>query len=80
MATFLLRWNPEISSFKEKDLTRLIERYPFVSLNWSVWDYWKASMWDDFFMMRVSNDRPGIMMKGRFSSYPKKGIDWTGIS
>ncbi len=42
MATFLLRWNPAISSVKDSDFKRMRERYPFVALNWSIWDYRQA--------------------------------------
>lgn len=78
MNTFLLRWNPAISSFKEEDLIHLTEHYPFVSLNWSVYDYLHASACDRFYMMRIDNDFPGIIMGGRFSSNPWKGEDWSG--
>ncbi|MCM1474958.1 MAG: hypothetical protein NC036_01770 [Muribaculaceae bacterium] len=78
MNTFLLRWNPAISSFKNENLKYLIEHYPFATLNWSVYDYLQANAWDRFYMMRVGDDCPGIIMGGRFSSNPLKAEDWSG--
>ncbi|MCM1517329.1 MAG: hypothetical protein NC117_01630 [Pseudoflavonifractor sp.] len=78
MNTFLLRWNPAISSFDDKDLMHLIEYYPFAPLNWSIWDYHMANAGDSFYMMRVGDNLPGIMMSGCFSSNPRKAQDWSG--
>lgn len=78
MKTFLLRWNPAISSFKEEDLKHLVKHYPFAPLNWSVYDYQQANAWDSFYMMRVGDNCPGIIMSGCFSSNPKKAQDWSG--
>lgn len=78
MNTFLLRWNPAISSFKNENLKYLIEHYPFAHVNWSVYDYQHTNIWDRFYMMRVGDDCPGIIMGGRFSSNPQKAEDWSG--
>lgn len=37
--TFLLRWNPEISSCKESDWIRMCKQFPYAETNWSVNEY-----------------------------------------
>ena len=36
--TFLLRWNPEISSCKESDWIRMCKQFPYAETNWSVYE------------------------------------------
>lgn len=76
--TFLLRWNPEISSVSNADWTRMCRRYPYLSTNWSVHDYTAVGKYDQFYMMRVDGAHPGIVMKGRLKSLPYTGKDWAG--
>jgi hypothetical protein len=78
MSTFILKWNPAISSFKMSDSIRLCKSYPFVRLNWSIWDYENAKKGDSFYMLRVGEGNIGIVMSGVFSSDPKRGRDWSG--
>ena len=92
MNTFLLLWNPAISSytidrceeefdFKEATLGDFIddEQYFPWDLNWSVWEWDKARKGDRFFMLRVGEGQPnGIVMSGRFSSNPYVDEDWSG--
>ena len=84
MNTFLLLWNPAISSytidrceeefdFKEATLGDFIddEQYFSWDLNWSIMEWEKAHKGDRFFMLRVGEGQPnGIVMSGRFSSNP----------
>ena len=71
MNTFLLLWNPAISSytidrceeefdFKEATLGDFIddEQYFPWDLNWSVWEWDKARKGDRFFMLRVGENQP----------------------
>lgn len=76
MATFLLRWNPAISSVTEDGFRRMVEHFPFCEMDWSVHDFAQADQGDTFYMMRVGDDRPGIVMRGVFSSTPKRAADW----
>lgn len=78
--TFLLRWNPEISSCKEEDWIQMCRQFPYASTNWSIYDYQLADRYDQFYMMRVDSRHPGIVMKGRFQSFPYSGKDWAGTN
>lgn len=88
MNTFILKWNPAISSYtleqfaddfqfgKKKDV--LVNESPW-RFNWSVWEHEKAHEGDRFFMVRVG-DGPGngVVMSGSFDSEPYEGEDWSG--
>lgn len=80
MKTFILFWNPAISSYKlddfQRELEELINRYN--NMNWSVWEYEKACAGDCFFMVRCGNGNTGICMSGYFSSDPYRDEDWSG--
>lgn len=78
MSTFILKWNPAISSFKMDDCKRMCRDFPFGHLNWSVWDFENANQYDDFYMLRVGEGNVGIVMKGTFASRPYRGSDWSG--
>ncbi len=77
---FLMRWNPAISSFKEKDFEDCVknqERGRF-HLKWSIYDWEKARRGDTFYMLRVGDDKAGIVFRGFFLSDPYTGEDWAG--
>lgn len=78
MATFILKWNPAISSFTMEDCKRLCELFPFGKLNWSVWEHDKVQSCDNFYMVRVGDGVNGIVMRGMFASKPSRGSDWSG--
>jgi hypothetical protein len=78
MNTFILKWNPAISSVTMDAYKRLCRNYPFVDLNWSVWDYEHAKQDDRFYLLRVGDGITGIVMNGHFSSQPQLGEDWSG--
>ena len=80
MKTFILFWNPAISSYKLDDFQRELEEMTeyYNNMNWSVWEYEKASAGDRFFMVRCGNGKTGICMSGYFSSNPYKDEDWSG--
>ena len=46
--------------------------------NWSVWDWRSARSGDNFYMVRCSGERNGIVMKGFFTSDPYEADDWSG--
>lgn len=81
--TFLLKWNPAISSYT---LGRLDDDISEWALNnwcnddfdWSVHEWQKAHKGDRFFMVRVGEGNTGIFAAGRFISDPYKGEDWSG--
>ena len=76
--TFILKWNPEISSVRT-DLWHFWKQHQnFVEANWSVWDHRRAQVGDRFFMVKVGNGITGIVMEGSFASNPVLGEDWSG--
>lgn len=88
MNTFILKWNPAISSYGmdrfDDDFhfgwkKKIIED-PFTwEFNWSVWDHDKAHKGDRFFMVRVGDgENNGIVMSGTFCSEPYQSEDWSG--
>lgn len=80
MKTFILFWNPAISSYKLDDFQRELEEMTedYNNMNWSIWEHDKAHAGDRFFMVRCGNGKTGICMSGYFSSDPYKGEDWSG--
>ena len=91
MNTFLLLWNPAISSYTidrcEEEFNFEDVLFDFIDdednfpwdLNWSVWEWEKARDGDRFFMLRVGEGQPnGILMSGKFSSNPYVDDDWSG--
>lgn len=76
--TFILMWNPVISSVTLEDhndtvATMLTEYY-----NWSVWEHEKAKCGDRFFLIRVGEGNTAIVMSGVFDSNPYEAGDWSG--
>lgn len=56
MATFVLFWNPAISSFKMEDYRRFFSARPEAyGFNWSIWEHDKACDGDRFVMVRCKN-------------------------
>lgn len=78
--TYLLRWNPTISSFKLDDYRDVLSKYPdgFSGLNWSVYEWEEAHKGDHFYMLRTGDDKAGIVFRGVFISDPYPGEDWAG--
>lgn len=75
--TFILRWNPAISSFKMDRFRKIIPRMQAAGLNWSVREYEKARMGDRFYMVCHGPRYPkGIVMSGIFTSNPYRDKDW----
>ncbi len=77
--TYLLRWNPAISSFKLDDYRQASEECPDgFCFNWSVYEWEEAHLGDRFFMLRTGDDHAGIVFRGVFTSEPYTGDDWAG--
>ena len=77
--TYLLRWNPAISSYTLNDYRNDMEEYPdgFRS-NWSIYEWEEAHKGDRFFMLRTGDDKAGIVYRGEFLCDPYEGDDWAG--
>ena len=78
--TYLLRWNPTISSFKLDDYRDVLSKYPdgFSGMNWSVYEWEEAHKGDRYYMLRTDDDKAGIVFHGIFTSEPYPGEDWAG--
>ena len=78
--TYLMRWNPAISSFTEKDLEECVENqvHGMFRLNWSIYEWQEARRGDFFYMMRTGDDKAGIVFCGQFLSDPYPADDWAG--
>lgn len=83
MKTFILMWNPAISSytwdrFKDDQKDMCEEGWGEGVGNWSVWDHEYAEEGDRFFMVKVGEGKTGIVMAGTFCSDPYEDEDWSG--
>ncbi|MBQ3636639.1 MAG: hypothetical protein II951_13640 [Bacteroidales bacterium] len=77
--TYLLRWNPGISSFKIETYKMLTKKYPEgFKMNWSVYEWEEAKEGDRYYMLRTGDDKAGIVWAGEFLSDPYEGEDWAG--
>ena len=80
--TFLLRWNPAISSYTmdrlNDDMEEWSNGYWDDDFDWSIYEWQKARCGDRFFMVRVGEGKTGIFAAGRFTSNPLQGEDWAG--
>ena len=80
--TFILRWNPAISSYTMARLDSDMEDWAKGYWNeddfdWSIYEWQKAHRGDRFIMVRVGDGNTGIMAAGRFTSEPYKGEEST---
>jgi len=76
--SYLMRWNPSVSSFTEKDFKECVENmvHGMFRMNWSIYEWEEARRGDLFFMMRTGDDKAGIVFTGQFISDPYPGDDW----
>lgn len=78
--TFILKWNPAISTYTMEQLDGDMEEWAdgFWSedFDWSVCEWQKARKGDRFFMVRVGEGNTGLFAAGRFISEPYKAEDW----
>lgn len=77
MSTFILFWNPAISSYTMEQMQNDLANWTHVK-NWSVWRHRDAHKGDRFFMVRCGEGYTGICMSGHFDSEPYRGVDWSG--
>lgn len=76
--TFVLMWNPAISSVTMEDHNESIPNIMTEHFNWSVYEYQEAKKGDRFVMVRCGEGKTGIVMSGIFDSNPYQGGDWSG--
>lgn len=78
--TYILRWNPTISSFKLEHYRKACAYPDGFSMNWSIYEWEKAKKGDRFYMERLGDDGKGIVFRGQFTSDPYLSEDWAGTS
>lgn len=77
--TYLLRWNPTISSFKIEHYRQAMKDRPDgFGFDWSVYEWEEAHEGDRYYMLRTGDDKAGIVFHGVFTSEPYEGEDWAG--
>lgn len=76
--TYVLMWNPAISSMKLEDHIESIPDIMTEHFNWSVYEYKNARKGDRFVMVRCGEGKTGIVMSGVFDSNPYQAGDWSG--
>lgn len=78
--TFLLRWNPSISSYTLERYRENLKQYgKDFCMDWSVWQWEDARKGDLFYMLREGDGiNSGIVFRGVFVSDPYEGDDWAG--
>ena len=78
--TYLMRWNPSISSFTEKNYEECVAKMKngMFFMNWSIREWEEARRGDLFYIMRVGDDKAGIVFNGQFLSDPYPADDWAG--
>ncbi|MBP5175163.1 MAG: hypothetical protein ILP07_04520 [Treponema sp.] len=79
MNTFILRWNPAISSYKmaeHKNVCRQIKEKEPVLYNWSIREWQELHAGDAFVLLQVGTDNDGIAMIGKFISEPYEANSW----
>ena len=78
-STFILMWNPSISSVNEDGFVESMIDMFEGWFNWSVFEWQKAKMGDRFYLIRVGEgNKNGVVMAGIFGSQPYKSDDWSG--
>lgn len=80
MNTYILRWNPTVSSYKKKshlDLISHLKKGQVPSqFDWSVRE-WENLKKDDFFILQhVGTENDGIAMIGKFAGECEEGDSW----
>ena len=77
---YLMRWNPSISSFKERDYKECVENmvHGMFRMNWSIYEWEEARRGDYFYMLRTGDYKAGIVFSGQFITDPYPADDWAG--
>ncbi|MDE7160650.1 MAG: hypothetical protein K2O24_07405 [Muribaculaceae bacterium] len=76
--TFILMWNPEISSVTMEDFRKMLAHMRTVSLDWSIYDHSSARIGDRFYLVCCGGKHQGMVASGILSSNPYMGEDWSG--
>lgn len=83
MKTFILKWNPAISSVDMESMLWEIEELDdslYSEFNWSIFEWEKAEKGDRVFMLKVGRGKTGIIGSGWLLSDPYEDEDWRGTN
>ena len=75
--TYVLMWNPAVSSIKMEDHVDSIPNLLTGNFNWSVYEYQEAKKNDRFVLIRCGEGNTGLVMSGIFDSNPYQSGDWS---
>lgn len=77
---YLMRWNPTVSTLTAEGYEDCLANsvHGMFRINWSIFDWQEARRGDFFYMLRVGDDKAGIVFSGQFISDPNPGEDWGG--
>ena len=80
MNTFILRWNPNISSYKMEthlDVVAHAKKMEFPKeFDWSVHDWQKVKDGDMVILLQVGTENDGIAMIGKIKGSPEADESW----
>ena len=80
MNTFILRWNPNISSYKMEthlDVVAHTKKAEFPqNFDWSVYEWQKVKDGDMVILLQVRTDSDGIAMIGKIMGKPEADKSW----
>ncbi len=77
--TYLLRWNPGISSFNLETYRKATTECPDgFGFDWSIYEWEEAHEGDRYYMLRTGDEKAGIIWHGVFTSEPYEDKDWAG--
>lgn len=80
MNTFILRWNPNISSYKMETHLELISHVREMEFpdkfDWSVYEWQKVKDGDMVVLLQVGTDNDGIAMIGKIKGVPEADENW----
>lgn len=81
MKTYVMRWNPGISSSKIENFRAALKDWPQgFRGDWSIYEWESADIGDRYVMVRVGEGTNGVVYHGVFLSDPYEGRDWAGTS
>lgn len=79
MKGYILRWNPNISSWtydRHRELMKDFENEERVGMNWSIYDFEDLEEGDFYILQQVGTENDGIAMTGTFCSEPYTEASW----
>ena len=80
MNTFILRWNPNISSYKMETHLEVVSHAKMGNVpqrfDWSVFEWQKVKDGDMVILLQVGTDDDGIAMIGKIKGKPEADKSW----